>query len=73
MKIKTHEQTTITFATEEFADFVEQLRLACSVALGDLLALGMPSPATSTGQLLLTALRNIEAVQREMLAGQSTS
>ena len=67
MKIKAQEQTAITFDAQEFAAFVEQVRHACSVALGDLLALGMPSPATSTGQLLLTALRDIEAIQRELL------
>ncbi len=39
---------------------VEQLRHACSVALGDLLALGMP-PKGSTGQLLLAALRTAQA------------
>jgi hypothetical protein len=40
-------------------ELIEQLRHACSVALGDLLALGMPEGA-STGKLLLTAL-NVDA------------
>ena len=40
---------------KELAALVEQLRHACSVALGDLLAQGMP-PGVSTGRLLLAAI-----------------
>jgi hypothetical protein len=66
MKIKAREQTTITFDAQEFAKFMERARLACSVALGDLLVLGMPSVATSTGQLLTGALRAIETLQADL-------
>jgi hypothetical protein len=69
MKIKEREQTTITFDAQEFAEFVEHARVACSVALGDLLALGMPSIATSTGQLLTSTLRDIEMLQGDLREG----
>jgi hypothetical protein len=69
MKIKVQGPTTV-LDTQEFAVFMEQIRHACSVALGDLLALGMPSPATSTGRLLTAALHDIEAIQRDMLVGE---
>ena len=39
----------------ELAALIEKLRHACSVATGDLLALGMP-PGASTGTLLLEAV-----------------
>jgi hypothetical protein len=45
--------------TPELAALVEKLRHACSVALGDLLALGMPAGA-STGKLLLEAITAAE-------------
>ena len=41
-------------------NLIEQLRHACSVACGDLLALGMPVQA-STGKLLLEAIAAAEA------------
>jgi hypothetical protein len=47
----------------EFDEFVERARKACSVALGDLLALGMPSPETSTGKLLMEVIRHAELLQ----------
>lgn len=47
----------------EFDTFVESARKACSVALADLLALGMPSPATSTGKLLTDVIRAAELLQ----------
>jgi hypothetical protein len=47
---------------QKFAEFVENVRVACSVALGDLLALGMPSINTSTGRLLTGVLRDIETL-----------
>jgi len=39
---------------------IEQLRHACSVALGDLLAFGMPA-RTSTAKLLLEAIKAAES------------
>lgn len=50
MKSKVQDQTTM---------LVEKLRHACSIALGDLLALGMPAGA-STGKLLLEAIAAAE-------------
>ena len=67
MKIK-QQETTITVDAQEFADFIESVRLACSVALGDLLALGMPSIATSTGRLLTAAIGDIEELQANLSA-----
>lgn len=64
MKIEAHDTTTVILNAEEFAEFAERVRHACSVALGDLLALGMPSPATSTGRLLTDTLLEVEAIQR---------
>jgi hypothetical protein len=69
MKIKV-QGPTIVLDTQEFAVFMEQIRHACSVALSDLLVLGMPSPATSTGRLLTAALHDIETIQRDMLVGE---
>jgi hypothetical protein len=48
-----------TTAQKELAALIKQLRHACSVALGDLLAFGMPAQA-STGKLLLEAINDAE-------------
>jgi hypothetical protein len=45
--------------SKELAALIEQLRHACSVALGDLLAHGMPAE-TSTGKMLLEASATAE-------------
>jgi len=66
LRIKRQEPEAVTLDVGEFAEFVERARHACSVALGDLLALGMPSPATSTGRLLLEVLRDTQAVLAEL-------
>jgi len=58
MKSKVQDQTT---------RLIEKLRHACSVALGDLLALGMPAGA-STGKLLLEA---ITAAEKEIAEAAS--
>lgn len=65
MKIEVRPQATVILNAEDLGVFVERVRLACSVALGDLLALGMPSANTSTGKLLTDVLVEIEAIQRE--------
>lgn len=65
MKIEVDLRDPATFLINvtEFTDFTERVRHACSVALGDLLARGMPSPATSTGKLLTEVLHEIEALR----------
>jgi hypothetical protein len=52
----------------EQTELIEQLRHACSVACGDLLALGMPA-GTSTGKLLLAAI----AAAEQHLSQESTA
>jgi hypothetical protein len=47
---------------------IEQLRHACSVALGDLLAFGMPA-RTSTAKLLLAAIGAAEATIKAAASG----
>ena len=62
MQIKHQCPSTVVLDAREFAQFVESARHACSVALGDLLALGMPSPATSTGRLLTAVLHDAQTI-----------
>jgi hypothetical protein len=59
---------------KELAALVEQLRHACSVAFGDLLAQGMP-PGVSTGRLLQAAIEAAVAylAQIEFETAQLTS
>jgi len=48
-------EEVIVVNAEELAVLIEQLRQACSVALGDLIGHGMP-PDVSTGRLLQAAI-----------------
>lgn len=57
----------MTNTPHDAAMLLEQLRHACSVALGDLIALGMPAEA-STGKLLLEALTAVGASSVATLA-----
>ncbi len=65
----TKEPRTDTLDSETF---VERAREACSVALADLLVLGMPSPETSTGKLLTGVIRDAARVQAGAAAKQRT-
>ena len=56
--------------TIAFAVLIEQLRQACSVALGDLLAQGMP-PDVSTGRLLQAAIDAAEKYLVQMEAKET--
>ena len=66
------EDMHMTHAHSKEHALVEQLRLACSVALGDLLAFGMPR-GVSTDKLLQAALAAAEEYLVQMDAAEGAS